>query len=267
MASFKNHKSNYHSHTWLCRHAKGDVIDYLKEAIKHGFHTLGVSDHAPYKVLYERGSLRMSEDEFYNKYLQMFDNANSLAKEHNIKIYKGLEIEYIPNNNDYYLKLLKGLDYLILGQHYIIINGKFKSSFGLSTIEEVKIYSDMVVEALKTNHFKMLAHPELCFYNILNPTKEMFELLRPVIKTCKELNIPLEINANGIRKVGKKQSNNYHLYPYPVPYFWQMVKEEGASAIITSDAHLPEELNDWAVEKAYEFANHFKIKLINDLDI
>ena len=44
----------------------------------------------------------------------MFDNANSLAKEHNIKIYKGLEIEYIPNNNDYYLKLLKGLDYLIL---------------------------------------------------------------------------------------------------------------------------------------------------------
>ena len=37
---------NYHTHTYRCQHATGDVIDYAKAAIDGGLTTLGMSDHA-----------------------------------------------------------------------------------------------------------------------------------------------------------------------------------------------------------------------------
>ena len=36
---------NYHTHTYRCHHATGDVIDYAKAAIEAGLTTLGMSDH------------------------------------------------------------------------------------------------------------------------------------------------------------------------------------------------------------------------------
>ncbi|MCK7488353.1 MAG: PHP domain-containing protein [Bacillus subtilis] len=47
-------KNNYHTHMYLCKHATGHVKDYVKEAIKLGFHSLGMSDHAPFAVLKDR---------------------------------------------------------------------------------------------------------------------------------------------------------------------------------------------------------------------
>ena len=37
---------NYHTHTYRCKHATGDVIDYAKAAIEADLTTLGMSDHA-----------------------------------------------------------------------------------------------------------------------------------------------------------------------------------------------------------------------------
>ena len=34
-------KANYHTHTYLCGHAVGDVDDYVNEAIRLGFKELG----------------------------------------------------------------------------------------------------------------------------------------------------------------------------------------------------------------------------------
>ena len=39
-------KANYHTHTYLCGHAVGDVEDYVNEAIRLGYTELGMSDHA-----------------------------------------------------------------------------------------------------------------------------------------------------------------------------------------------------------------------------
>ena len=37
---------NFHTHTFRCKHAKGDVADYCEMAISRGMKTLGISDHS-----------------------------------------------------------------------------------------------------------------------------------------------------------------------------------------------------------------------------
>lgn len=258
------HKKSFHSHTYLCRHAEGIPLDYLKEAFKQGYQALGISEHAPMPYLKSANSVRMDMSEF-PLYLSLLEEGESFAKKHNIAFYKGLEIEYFPEV-DIYESYLRDLDYLILGQHYIIENNKFKSTFRLERYEQVELYRNLVMDALKTGYFNMLCHPEICFNNILNPSKEMYELLRPVIKLAKELNIPIELNANGIRKAFTEYNSlDERYYRYPRIEFLKMVKEEGAPVIIGSDTHKVNYLHDWAVEKAYQIAHHLELNIVYDL--
>ena len=94
-------KANYHTHTYLCGHAVGDVKDYVNEAIRLGFKELGISDHAHTpeyfmsKVEYNHTQLYeiMSDRDFVNTYVPEVLEAK---KNPNIKVYLGLETEYFP---------------------------------------------------------------------------------------------------------------------------------------------------------------------------
>lgn len=255
------HDFNFHSHTYLCGHAGGIPIDYVNEAIKNNFSVLGISEHAPMTMLPNYNSRLKNED--YPKYLELLHEADLVAEKHNIKLYKGLEIEYV-GKSDVYLKFLDDLDYLVLGQHYIYVDGKLKSTYDLSTLEDIIIYSNTLIEAIKTGYFNLVAHPDLCFYNIENPTKEMYQALIPFIKLAKQLDIPLEVNANGFRR------NLYEKSPYlkyPRTQFFQMVAKENAKVISSSDAHSPEQLNDHFIKVAYQFANELNLNIINTLNM
>ena len=37
----------FHTHTFRCKHAEGDIIDLAKYAASRGYSILGVSDHTP----------------------------------------------------------------------------------------------------------------------------------------------------------------------------------------------------------------------------
>ena len=39
--------ANYHTHTYRCCHAEGDVRDYVEEAVNRGLSILGISVHRP----------------------------------------------------------------------------------------------------------------------------------------------------------------------------------------------------------------------------
>ena len=41
-------QTNYHTHTYLCRHATGTIDDYINRAIELGYTDIGISDHCPF---------------------------------------------------------------------------------------------------------------------------------------------------------------------------------------------------------------------------
>jgi len=85
-----------------------------------------------------------------------------------------------------------------------------------------------------------------------------------IILAAKEKNIPLEINANGIRK-GKIMIGGEERYKYPRLEFWQLVKKHNARCIISSDAHKPNLLYDEAVEETYNFSKHLSLPVEEEL--
>lgn|SRR5690554_33914 len=258
-----NKKFNFHGHTYLCGHAGGSPIDYVKEALKQNFSVLGISEHAPMPNLFNKNSRLEMKD--YDLYFKLLDEAEDYAKLHGLKFYRAFEIEYFKEL-DVYEKYLDRVDYLILGQHYIVKNGHLKSTFGLDSLEDIKIYAKTVIEALNTGYFSMLCHPDLCFFNIEHPTDEMYEALRDIIVTAKELDIPIELNANGIRRAKFENTpDKQDVYKYPRVKFFEMVKKLNAKVIVSSDCHSVDALYDFAMDKAYEFAHNMDLQLVDTI--
>ena len=257
--SFKNQiiKSNYHTHMYLCRHAEGTVEDYVKEAIRLGFKEIGISDHAPWIELIDR-SVRMYKSD-YPIYKRELKEAIKKYSD-KIKIYKGLEIEYFKNADDYYKKLLKDMDYLTLGQHYIEKDDKLFSIYKIYSIEDLTIYKNTLIEAMNTGYFKFISHPDIFLFSRKELNPEILKLAEEIIIAAKEKNIPLEINANGIRK-GKFYIDGEVRYKYPRKEFWELVKKHNARCIISSDAHKPELLFDEAILEAIKFSKDIHLEV------
>jgi len=266
--SLKNQimNNNYHTHMYLCRHAEGDVQDYVEEAIRLGFKTIGMSDHAPFEELKDR-SVRMRINDL-PIYIEKCDQAISKYK-NQIRVYKALEIEYFEEHDHIYPNYLKQMDYLALGQHYIWDehqNNHLRSSYALTSVAHLERYVNTVIKAMSTGYFIFVCHPDLMLYNTYEFTNEVEMLSRRLIQASIDYNVPLEINANGIRK-GTRLMEGGERYLYPRKEFWQLVKSMGARVIVSSDAHLVNQLYDEDVVRAYQFANDLGIAVEAELNI
>lgn len=255
-------KTNYHTHTYLCKHAEGLPEDYIKKAIELAYTEIGISDHGPIFKPWQR---RMTMDEFHNIYLKNLDESIIKYKNH-IKIYKGLEMEYFANFKEHYQDLLKYLDYLILGQHAVIYQGKEVDIYHKKTADIIKIYSQTVIEAMETKLFRILAHPDLfCFnYPIWDDvcTTESHKIIQSAIKN----DCLLEINANGARRGEIINQDNESTWIYPRLEFWRIVSTyPEAKVIINDDAHYLRHLHDEHTKKVYQFARDLNLNIVDKI--
>ena len=106
----------YHTHTYRCGHAIGKEEAYVIAAIEKGIKVLGFTDHVFLPDLEQngmRGSFMELDDYIYT--------IKGLQRKYadKIEIHLGFECEFGEKYEDYYhyLKEIKGIEYLILGQH------------------------------------------------------------------------------------------------------------------------------------------------------
>lgn len=255
-------KTNYHTHTYLCKHAEGLPEDYIKKAIELGYTEIGISDHGP---LFKPWQRRMTMDEFHNIYLKNLNE--SIDKYSNkIKIYKGLELEYFPIFIKHYQELLKYVDYLILGQHAVLIDGKEFDIYKPMTVDKIKAYTKTVVEAIKTKMFRILAHPDIYCFSYRNWDDTCIEAAHKIIKSAIENDCLLEINANGARRGEILTADGDKTWIYPRLEFWRIVQTyPQAKVIINDDAHYLRHLNDEATKKVYDFAKNLNLNIVEKL--
>lgn len=249
--------ANYHTHHTLCGHATGVSKRYVDAAIELGLKTLGFADHVPYE--FPNGyisSYRMYPDEariYTQDILRLKEEY-----EGKIEILLGYEAEYFPEIFDKMLKNIRQYpcDYLILGQHYT--NNEydgFYSGFRTSDRRILSRYTDQVIEALQTELFSCIVHPDLLnFYGDDEFYKnEAYRLC----EAAKKHDVPIELNLLGLT------TNR----AYPKALFWEVASKVGNDTIIGLDAHSPHAFTHNAVNQGVEYLKNFGITPIEKLKL
>lgn len=250
---------SYHTHNERCKHAVGTIADFVKASRSYGIKTVGFTDHTPFKDNRLLG-LRMPYDQLKG-YIEEINEAKKNFND--ITIYSGLECEYFRDIKDYYDELVQQVDYLILGQHFVVIDGQIIGNESFLKKEHLIAYVEHIEEALDSGNFKLLAHPDSFGLSYTNFDETAIEVTHRIGLAAKKNDVVLEINANGFRRLKP------HGVPYPLRPFWEIIAKEypEVKVIITPDAHHTECLNDWAVKKAFEFAMDLNIHLVDSIQI
>lgn len=257
-------KNNFHTHVQRCKHAEGSEEDYIKEALRKGFSQLGFSDHGPYPDNEFGG--RMSFEELED-YLETVERLKIKYRE-KLVIWKGLEIEYLPEYRDYYEKLLTkwNVDYLLLGAHFFVDTaGKRANTYEISSsTREYIAYAETVAEGMRTGLFKAVAHPDLYMLNHFAWNEDCRRAADLIIDTAVATDTILEYNANGFRWKQEDYPEGRR-HPYPYNKFWHMVSGAPLRVMVGSDCHAPFLLWDEAVELSYRNLQEFGIEPVSEL--
>lgn len=244
----------YHVHNYLCGHAGGTVADYVKEAVDNGLEYIGISDHCVSPL----GSFDpyITPQTLRSLYLPQFDFARARYGD-KITILSAVEIEYFSGCDDYYRALLSDLDYLVLGEHEYICDGKRKSAYCDGRGErDIIAYFENLLEGVRSGLFAFVAHPDLIFYNRPVLTPRIIATFGEFVRTAAELGVPLELNANGIR---------CHNFAYPTDALVALCKKYDAPVIVSADCHSVDALCDKYTLKLFDYAIKQKLNVVRKL--
>lgn len=266
-------KTNYHTHTPLCRHALGsDIKEYAQAAYDAKLDVLGFSDHAPFQD-HDLG-YRMD----YAELSLYFEQVDALKSQYKglMQIKKGLEIEYLPyyakaaypNHRNYYEYLLQDqkCDYLILGEHFFPVpDGTFLNLYHVDSTDAFVMYAQACVEAMSTGYFDIIAHPDLFGVKDFPWDKNCDIASDLILEGAAKYHVVVEYNANGYRR-GIQDFQDGARLMYPLDKFWKKVIGSNIPVIIGSDNHAPEQIWDSAMEKAHNYLSNIDITLIETIE-
>lgn len=248
---------NFHTHTSRCGHATGTVADYVEAAIEKKITHLGFSDHVPLPD--NNWNIRMPYSELpdYNNDLE-----NARNKYSDIKIYKGAECDYKSEYLNYYKEELLGkynMDYLMVGIHFMPVNGDWISCFEAENSKKnLYAYTDFIIKVIDCDLFSFIAHPDVFGTFYQNWDNEAIECSRTILEAASQKNRILEINGSGYRKTNimtEKGMRN----PYPLDNFWMLASEYDVPVMINSDAHNPKYVDDFG--EGYKLAEDLGLEI------
>jgi len=251
----------FHTHTFRCKHAEGDIADLAEYAERRGYSMLGISDHTPFPDDHDRDlEIRMSMEELED-YVQSFHMAK--AGHPKLKMLLGMECEYFQEYSNFYkeeLLLKRGFDYLLLGQHIFNIENRrvYYWKEGLSGKKELWAYAESLVEGIRSEIFSIVAHPDLFGYFYAPWDEEAKSCSRYILEAAQAYKIPLEINGNGYRK-GKQDIGGVKRFLYPLEPFWEMATQYNIFVLVNSDAHHPSQLEP--SEEGLKLMSRYNLKM------
>ncbi|MBM3848500.1 MAG: histidinol-phosphatase, partial [Verrucomicrobia bacterium] len=210
--------ADYHMHTPLCHHAKGEPIELAATAVARGLDEIGFSEHGP-----------MLKDDFDNWHLYDRDFDAYIASVETarrefpqLKIRIGLEVDYLPGHEEWIRGLAKRhpWDYFIGSVHYIsdawdIDNPTKISEWKKRDPWDVwSAYFDRLTQAAESGLFEIIGHADLPKKFCFVPGRDCSPLFEKLILAMKKGGIAYELNTAGLRKDCKEI--------YPCPKFVQM---------------------------------------------
>lgn len=258
-------KSNFHTHTQLCKHAKGTLFEMASAAAKARFDMFGISEHTPLPED-QWLDIRMAQAEL-PRYLA---DLGVIKKESRSTVFlAGMECDHAREFIPYYEDALLGsgqIDFLIGSIHYFPYQGEWRGMYGgITTQDHLKAYTDHLIELIHQDLYTFIAHPDLFANSYLNWDDCAYECSSRILEAAQVKNKPLEINAYGLRKpVIQTPSGSRPMYP--LKEFWQLAGKYRISVYCNSDAHRPEDV-DAGLSECRELASISGVRVLDSIDL
>ena len=240
-------RTNFHTHTFRCKHATGSVDDMCLSAIAAGVETLGFSDHAPFPDDRLTGSrMNFSEAETYCREVREAQERYAGR----LRVLLGFEADYFPSLGPAFYEDLffgrLGCDYLISGAHFLENAPReadlWRSGPDLGP-DLLRFHVDLERQAVESGLFSYVAHPDMFACRCGAMTPDIAALCNELLDAAAALDVPLEINAYGLRKPPKQLPDGTSRPMYPWRPFWELAAVHGGiRAVVGADAHRPEDV-------------------------
>ena len=255
-------KTNWHTHTYRCGHAKGTDEEYVLAAIKAGVKTLGFSDHAAYKTPNSRERMRIEQVDEYA------GSIRSLKEKYvdQIDIYVGMECEYFETEWDTLKEYRKNLDYIILGQHNLWLDGA--DVYHPFTREQVMQYVALIEKACSINFCDCIAHPDVFMWGYPGVDDTVVEAAAAIADISLKYEVPIELNCGSGVRYGIREFADGMRYAYPVRMFYEEFARKKCPIIIGLDLHDPELfLTDEYLNRAMSVCEGLDLNIKYDYDL
>ncbi|MEG1585919.1 MAG: histidinol-phosphatase [Bacteroidales bacterium] len=247
-----NNLTNYHSHCSFCD-GKADAEDFIREAIRQGFYSYGVSSHAPLPFS-THWSMEMSNIDAYIRQIQGL----KLKYASSIEIYLGLEIDYLTDDHypgmPYFREL--PLDYRIGSVHMLedlsgqladldvapeVFKQKIADRFDHDLRAVVVGYFDKLMRMVDRGGFDIVGHADKISMNasFCQPavTTEPWyvQKVHEYFEQIARKGLMMEINTKAYLQKG---------YFFPNQEHFEFIRSLNIPVLVNSDAHFPGKIND-----------------------
>ncbi len=251
---------DYHFHTNLCKHAKGELRDFAHSANVKGIPEICCTDHAPNPDGYDPKH-RMELKQF-PLYRAAFEE---LKNDEPTEFLFGIEADYYNGCEAFLTNWLvqEHFDF-VLGSVHFIDNWGFDNPAERHIWDSVDIsttwkrYFDVVAKLVDTGLFDAVSHLDLPKkFGHQPPDKALKEMIAPLLDRMAMTGIGMEINTSGLRKPVKEI--------YPSPLILEMACERRIPICFGSDSHSPEEMGSdfdraLALAREVSYTHFFRIK-------
>lgn len=245
--------TNYHSHTHYSDGSSAPE-EYIISAIQHGMKAYGFSCHAPVDFPCQ---WTIAQEQL-SSYFEEIERLRA-KYQHQIEIYKSLEIDYFPGNPlaqpENYKKL--NLDYIIGSVHFVdnlkngeawnidtskrIFDNGMLEIFGGDGKKAVTKFYQLTMEMLDVMNPDIIGH--LDKIKMFNTGNKYFseneswynDLLEPVLYKIAQLGTIVEVNTRGLYR-GKTKDH------YPSDYILSRCLAMNIPVTVNTDCHKPDEV-------------------------
>lgn len=248
--------TNYHSHCSFCD-GRAPFEEFVKEAIRQGFYSYGVSSHAPLPF----PTQWTMEWEQMEAYLDEFNNLRQKYADE-IELYVGLEIDYLNEESNPSVARFTELplDYRIGSVHLLydaagevvdidcspaVFKERVDRHFNGDVLRVIRMYFDRLFRMVELGGFDILGHADKMHYNascyhpglLDEPWYEA--LMKDYFSLVASRGYLVEINTKAFDSLGTF---------YPNSRYWELMKEYQIKVLVNSDAHYPERINAGRME-------------------
>jgi histidinol-phosphatase (PHP family) len=228
---------DYHIHTPFCKHAHGEMAEYIESAIEKGIVEICFTDHIPLPDGFDANHRMAIED--MDDYFEEIRRLREMYPD--ISILTGIEADYIQGYEKYLEDFFSRypLDLALMSIHFVKgwPNNAWVFSYSYTEQSISRIYHSYfqaMCNGINSGLFDVIGHMDLVKRPNFPIMDKNSEDVQKVLDCVSKQNMGIEINTSGLRKSISETYPSYDII--------ERIAAKGIPMIIGSDSHSPQQL-------------------------